>query len=58
MLERADNMLHQFAASFPGRSAVGRDHVLVDAPGRFDLDMLVVGEQRGQRLALLVGEQV
>jgi hypothetical protein len=30
----------------------------VTCPGRFDLDMLVVGEQRGQPLALLVGEQV
>ena len=33
---------------FPVRFAVGGDHVLVDAPGRFDLDMLVVGEQRSQ----------
>jgi hypothetical protein len=56
--DRADELLHQFAASFPVRFAVGGDHVLVDAPGRFDLDMLVVGEQRGQPLALLVGEKV
>jgi hypothetical protein len=44
--DRVDELLHQFAASFPVRFAVGGDHVLVDAPGRFDLDMLVLRTAR------------
>jgi hypothetical protein len=43
--DRADELLHQFAASFPVGFAVGGDHVLVDAPGRFDLDVLRDREQ-------------
>ena len=46
------------AAAGPVGFAVGGDHALVDAPGRFDLDVLVVGEQRLEPLLLLVGEQV
>jgi len=37
--------------------AVGGDHALVDAPGRFNLDVLVDREQRVESCALLVGEQ-
>lgn len=35
---------------------VGGDHPLVDAPGRLDLDMLVVREQCFQACLLLLGE--
>ena len=40
------------------RFAVGGDHALVDAPGRFNFDVVVAGEQRVQSLCLLVGEEV
>ena len=33
--------------------SVGGDHALVDAPGRFDLDVLVDGEKGGQPVPLL-----
>jgi hypothetical protein len=38
--------------------AVGRDHLLVDAPSGLDIDVGVVGEQCGEAVDLLVGEQI
>jgi len=38
--------------------AVGGDHALVDAPGRFDLHVIIGREQVGQPVLLLLGEQV
>ena len=43
--ERVDERLHQLAAGLAVGVAVGGDHPLVDPPGRFDLDVLVAGEQ-------------
>jgi len=48
---------HRLAATAPVLVSVGGDHSLVDAPGRLDFDMRVVGEQRGEPSGLLVGEQ-
>ncbi|MBS1897882.1 MAG: hypothetical protein JSS88_11030 [Actinobacteria bacterium] len=36
---------------------VGGDHPLADAPGRLDLDMSLVGEQGGETVDPLVGQQ-
>ena len=58
MAERVDDLDHQLAASDPVGLPVGGDHALVDAPGSFDLDVRVVGEQRLEPLLLFVGEQV
>ena len=38
--------------------AVGGERGLVDASGHLDLDMVLVGERRGDPGALAVGEQV
>ncbi len=54
---RVDHRAHQFAATCAVRLAVGGDHALVDPPGGLDLDVPAVGEQRGESLALAVGEQ-
>ena len=56
--DRLDQALHQRSASGSVRFAVGGDHALVDAPGRFNFDVVVAGEQRVQSLCLLVGEEV
>jgi hypothetical protein len=56
--ERIDQVHHQLAATDSVGLPVGGDHALVDAPGRFDLDVRVVGEQRLEPLLLFVGEQV
>jgi hypothetical protein len=44
-------------AAGPVGFAVGGDHALVDPPGRFDLDVVVAGEQGFEPRPLLVGEQ-
>ena len=52
---------HGLQSLLPTRAvgvAVGGDDALVDAPGRFDLDVLVSGEHGLQPGDLLVGEQV
>ncbi len=56
--DRLDQRAHQFPASGLVGFAVGGDHPLVGAPGRFDLDVRVDLEQGLQTLVLLVGEQV
>ena len=56
--DRLDQSAHQFAGSGPVGFAVGGDHALVDAPGGFDLDVLVGLEQGREPVLLLVGEQV
>ena len=40
-----DEAAHQLSAWRAVGVAVGGDHLLVDPPGRFDLDVSVVGEQ-------------
>src|SRR4030095_10180354 len=45
-------------AGAPVGVAVGGDHALVDAPGRLDLNVVLIAEQGGQPLLLAVGEQV
>jgi hypothetical protein len=55
--DRGDQFLHELAPGASVRFAVGGDHPLVDAPGRFDLRVLVRGEQFAQALSLLVSEQ-
>ena len=39
-------------------SFLNGDHLLVDGPCRFDLDVLVGRERCGESLGLLVGEQI
>lgn len=39
-------------------AAVGLDEALVDAPGGFDLDKVIIGEQVFESGGLFVGEQV
>ena len=39
-------------------AAVGLDKALVDAPGGFDLDMIIIGEQVFESGSLFVGEQI
>ena len=56
--DRLDQLLHLPPPVGPVRFAVGRDHPLVDPPGRLDLQVLIVGEQVLQLVLLLVGEQV
>ena len=58
MADRLDQRAHQFPASGLVGFAVGGDHPLVGAPGRFDLHVCVDLEQGLQTLVLLVGEQV
>jgi len=56
--ERCD---HRGQSCFPVCAvgvAVGGDQALVDAPGRFDFDVIIGGEQVFQALLLPVGEQV
>ena len=43
--ERVDQLHHQLATTSSVGFTVGDDHALLDAPGRFDLDVVVVGEQ-------------
>jgi hypothetical protein len=40
--DRLDQPLHQFPASGPVGLAVGGDHLLVDAPGRLDFDVVAL----------------
>lgn len=56
--ERLDHLSHQLAALGPVWLPVGGDHALVDAPGRLDLDVLIVGEQPLKPNLLPLGEQV
>ncbi len=53
-----DELAHLVSPAGPVGVAVGGNHLLVDAPGRLDLDVGVAREQRVESLALLVGEQV
>ena len=55
--EGFDQFLHQLPAGGAVGFAVGGDHVLVDRPGGFDLDVTVVGEQLVEPGPLTVGEQ-
>lgn len=52
-----DQLLHQCLSRRPVGVPVGNDHPLVDAPGRFDLDVLFVREQAQQVFALPVDEE-
>ena len=52
-----DELDHQRASVCPLFGPVGGDHALVDAPGRFDLDVTVVGEEPVEAVDLAVGEQ-
>ena len=52
-----DELFHQASSRGWIGGAVGGDHVLVDAPGRFDLDVVVVAEQGVQAGLLFGGEQ-
>ena len=56
--QSVDQLLHPGFAIRSVGVAVGGDHRLVDAPGRFDLHVCVVGEQRRDSLLLFVGQQV
>jgi hypothetical protein len=56
--DRGDELDHECAAAGAVGFAVGGDHPLVDAPGGFDLDVVVGGEQRLQALVLCAGEEV
>ena len=56
--ERGDQRGHQLSAAGAVGFAVGGDHPLVDAPGRFDLDVVLAREQLFEAGLLLVGEQV
>jgi hypothetical protein len=56
--DRLDQLAHELSPSGPVGLAVGGDHALVDAPGRFDLDVFLGLEQVVQALRLLVGKQV
>lgn len=44
--EVGDQLLHELAATLPVLVAIGGDHALVDTPGRLDLDVSVINEQR------------
>ena len=55
--DAVDHGLHHLLALDLVGFLVGGDDALVDAPGRFDLYVVVVGEQRLQTVALLVGEE-
>ena len=55
--EGVDELLHDELPESPIRFPVGGDHPLIDAPGRLDLDMLLVGEQLLEAGLLLLGEQ-
>jgi hypothetical protein len=56
--ERVDELDHQLATMPAVLISVGADHPLVDPPGGLDLGVGVVGEQRGEPVDLLVGEEV
>src|SRR5690606_6610592 len=58
LAQAGDELGHDLAATSPVGVSVGSDHALVDAPGGFDLDVDIVGEQGGQPVVLSVGEQV
>lgn len=53
-----DQLGHQSPATSPVLITIGGDHPLVDAPGRLDLDVDIVNEQRPQPVSLLSGEKV
>lgn len=53
-----DHGLHRGPAAGPVGVAVGGDHALVDAPGRFDLDVQLVREQCLAPVLLGRGEQI
>lgn len=52
-----DDGLHHLLAELLVGFPVRGDHALIDAPGRFNLDVLLDGEYRLQACGLLVGEQ-
>ena len=56
--DRADQRDHQLSALAAVFVAVGGDHPLVDAPGGFDLDMIIAREQGSEPVLLPVGEEV
>jgi len=51
-----DHGVHCFVPELSVGFVVGGDHALIDAPGRFDLDMLGEWEQRFESRLLSVGE--
>jgi len=51
-------VFHHGPALFAVVVAVGGEHLLVDTPGRLDLDVLIPGEQGLDPGPLPVGEQV
>lgn len=55
--DRGDHGLHHLLGLLLVRFPVGRDDALVDAPGRFDLDVLLAREHGLQSRPLTVGEQ-
>lgn len=55
---RGGHGLHHLLALGLVGFAVGGDDALVDAPGRFNLDVLLDGEHRLDAGALLIGEEV
>ncbi len=55
--DRGDQAGHHGPASGPVGFTVGRDHPLVDAPGGFDLDMIIAREQGSEPVLLPVGEE-
>jgi len=56
--ERGDHGGQLCSTLAPVGVAVGADQLLVDAPGRFDFDVVFDREQRRESLLLPVGEQV
>jgi hypothetical protein len=53
-----DEVDHQLPAQAPVWVSVCGDHLLVDAPGREDLDVRITREQGCQPAGLAVGEQL
>ena len=58
MADGLDELGHEVASAGAVRVPVGGDHSLVDAPGRLDVDVLLDPVQRGESMALAVGEEV
>ena len=58
LAQRLDELGHQGAARLAVGLAVGRDHLLIDAPGDLDLDVTLDGEQCLEPVVLALGEQV
>lgn len=56
--DRLDHAGHEVTTKSGVGAAVGLDEALVDAPGGFDLDMVITGEQVFESGGLFVGEQI